>query len=37
METRRIEKLKDQKVWKQEGGCNYADRTVILKHLRSLF
>ena len=33
METRRIQKLKDKKIWKQERDCNYVDRTVILKHL----
>ena len=37
IEIKRIEKLNIKKVWKQEGGCNYVDRTVILKHLRSLF
>ena len=44
IEIKRIEKVKDQisketrrikikNVWQQEGGCNYVDATVILKHL----
>ena len=37
IEIKRIEKVKDQINLEQEGGCNYVDRTVILKHLQSLF
>ena len=33
----RIEKVKDQKSMETEGDFNYVDRTVILKHFRSLF